>query len=96
MGFVKLFIKKFIQKYSKNTSVSPLVVQVECHDLENKEKEKGVFLSEADIKNAADYFYKKATLEVKHFAKESQYKNISVEKKNILYYTGRILPYIKK
>ena len=41
---------------------------------------------------AENYFFKKATLEVKKFAKPSQYEKISTEAKGILYYSGRILP----
>ena len=49
-------------------------------------------LSETEINNAYDYYYKKATQEVLTFAKENEYKNISKMNKEILYYTGRILP----
>ena len=44
------------------------------------------------INAAMQYFFKKATQEVKHFLPESKYKHISEEKSDILYYTGRILP----
>ena len=39
-----------------------------------------IILSDADLQEAANYFHKKATLEVKHFTKEKQYKDISVER----------------
>ena len=51
-----------------------------------------VALSEQNISSALDYFYSKATLEVKKFLKGKSYKNITIEKNGILYYTGRILP----
>ena len=41
---------------------------------------------------ALNYFYKKATLEIKRFLPKNVYKNICNEKGDILYYTGRILP----
>lgn len=46
-----------------------------------------------NMTNAAlQYFFKKASVEVKHFLPVSKYKNISEEKSGILFYTGRILP----
>ena len=51
-----------------------------------------VALSEQNISSVLDYFYSKATLEVKKFLKGKSYKNITNEKNGILYYTGRILP----
>ena len=50
-----------------------------------------VNLTDLDIKLALDYFYRKSTLEIKHFADKKVYEKISVEKDGILYYTGRIL-----
>lgn len=44
------------------------------------------------MKQAEDYFFKKATLEVKNFVKRSKYENVSQEIDGILYYSGRILP----
>ena len=41
---------------------------------------------------AQRYYFKKASDEVKHFLPESKYKNLSVEKTGILYFSGRILP----
>ena len=38
------------------------------------------------------YFYKKATLEIKHFLSKNAYKHISKERNEVLYFTGRILP----
>ena len=51
-----------------------------------------VALSEQNISSALDYFYSKATLEVKKFLKGKSYKNITNEKNGILYYTEHILP----
>ena len=51
-----------------------------------------VHLSEEDLNLALNYFYRKCTLEVKHFVDKKSYEKISVEKEGILYYSGRILP----
>ena len=48
-------------------------------------------LSEEILQTALNYFYKRATLEIKYFQNKNVYKNISKEKNGILYYTGRIL-----
>ena len=49
-------------------------------------------LSETEINLAKQYFFEKATSEVKQFLKPSQYQQITSERNGILYYTGRILP----
>ena len=49
-------------------------------------------VTEEEIHEAQEYFFRKATLERKHFLKKTTYKNITEERKGILYYTGRILP----
>ena len=51
-----------------------------------------VDLSDEMLITAINYFYKKATLEIKHFQNKKIYKSISKEKNEVLYYTGRILP----
>ena len=51
-----------------------------------------ITISENEIKRAMDYFFRKATLEIKRFQKVTAYEKISIEKNNILYYSGRILP----
>jgi len=50
-----------------------------------------ITISDDDIKSAEEYFYRKATMEVKHFVKPSQYERISEEVNGILYYSGRFL-----
>ena len=44
------------------------------------------------MKDALAYFFKKCTLEIKHFVPKQKYSNISTEIDGILYYSGRILP----
>ena len=50
-----------------------------------------VVLTDEEIQYAMDYFFKKATQEVKHFVNRKVYENISVERNGILFYTGRVL-----
>ena len=52
---------------------------------------KVVCLSQEDINAAMNYFYRKATEEIKHFYDKQKYQNIS-EVDGILFYSGRILP----
>ena len=47
-------------------------------------------MSDEEISASENYFFKKATLEVKEFVKENEYQ-ISFQKDGILYYKGRIL-----
>ena len=51
-----------------------------------------VHLTDEDISHSLLYFYRKCTAEVKQFVSKKAYGKISVEKDQILYYSGRILP----
>ena len=44
------------------------------------------------LMDAMNYFYRKATQEIKHFLPKKRFEKISKEKDGILFYTGRILP----
>ena len=57
-----------------------------------KQVSKIILFTENELKEAENYFFKKAPLEVKKFAKPSQYEKIFTEANGILYYSGRILP----
>ena len=56
------------------------------------EKESPLVLTEEEISDAKNYYFRKATAELKHFAKPSEYEAQSKEENGILFYTGRILP----
>ena len=56
------------------------------------EKESPLILLEEEISDAKNYYFRKATAEIKHFSKPAEYETISKEQDGILYYTGRILP----
>ena len=49
-------------------------------------------LSKHEIQRSENYFYQRATEEVKEFSKPSKYGKISSEKDKILFYTEQILP----
>ena len=88
---VLALVKRFISKCKKNHSkAAEELSSFEFPML--KEISKYPILQDEEIKNAMDYFYDKATNEVKKFCKKEKYENISYEKEGILYYTGRILP----
>ena len=48
-------------------------------------------LSDDEMKAAADYYFRKATCEVKKFTHASIYEKVSVEKNSIIYFKGRVL-----
>ncbi len=50
-----------------------------------------IFIPDEAFRKAEKYYFRKATQEIKHFLKESQYNKISKEVDGILFYTGRIL-----
>ena len=99
IAILKRFIKNFIKKYYKgvhpsddeqSSTNSEQLNNYRAH--ESSLQNKIVILSDEELQEASNYYYKKATLELKRFVKEIKYKNISVEKNEILYYTSRILP----
>ena len=49
-------------------------------------------LNDEEINNAENYFFQKATKEIKHFLNPLKFNKISMEKNGILYHIGRILP----
>ena len=48
-------------------------------------------LSQEEIQSAENYFFCKATGEVEHFSKKSEYESVTQRHNGILYYKGRIL-----
>jgi hypothetical protein len=50
-----------------------------------------VNITAAEMAEAADYFFRKATKEVKRFTKTAEYKHCSSEQNGILYFSGRLL-----
>ena len=50
-----------------------------------------LILTKEEIESAENYFFRKATKEIKQYTKKVEYKDVTEEKDKILYYTGRIL-----
>eukprot|EP00794_Sanderia_malayensis_P006911 gene6911-biopygen5645 len=57
-----------------------------------KQKSPGPVLTDQEIAHSENYFFKKATKEVKQFSSPAKYKKIALEKDGILVHVGRILP----
>ena len=51
-----------------------------------------ITLNDEEILAAKEYFFRKATPEVKKFIKPTQYQETSIERDSILCYSGKILP----
>ena len=51
-----------------------------------------MFIPDEDLASAENYFFRKATEEVKKFVNPKKYEQISKEHNGVLYYVGRILP----
>ena len=54
-------------------------------------EDRSVRLNPVELAAGEEYFYRKATAEVKQFNKPADYKQFSKEKNGILYFTGRLL-----
>ena len=59
---------------------------------ERKEQLTYVKIPEGELQEARNYLFRLATVEVKSSMKRERYEKISIEKDDILYYSGRILP----
>ena len=81
IAYLKKFIKNFVRTWSKKSENKP-VPPVGKID---------VFLTEEEVAEGERYYYRKATEEVKKFTKEEKIKDISIEKEDILYFTGRLM-----
>ena len=84
LALVQRFIKRL--KYATKNKQSRIPTTRSKSKSSNQQ-----IINDDDIKEAEDYFFEKATIEVKHFVKRAQYVNISEEINGILYYSGRIL-----
>ena len=75
----------FVLKFIKLVKTKP------PQKFQNNNDVNSITLSDEEILAAKEYFFRKATLEVKRFIKPTQYQKISIERDGILYYSGRIL-----
>ena len=92
IAYIQRFVRGFCQKYGKNLQ-APVPSVVSAASSPNPVKYEDVDpLTDDELNDAASYYYWKASLEVKHFAKSNTYKKISFERDSILHYKGRILP----
>eukprot|EP00794_Sanderia_malayensis_P019734 gene19734-biopygen14569 len=57
-----------------------------------KQKSPGPILTDQEIAHSENYFFKKATKEVKQFSNPAKYKKIALENDGIPVHVGRILP----
>ena len=77
------FVLRFIKKLQRKSKIGqPSIAQ--------KTSYSGILIDE-EITTSENYFFKRATLEVKEFVKENEYQKISFQKDGILYYKRRIL-----
>ena len=84
--FVLRFIDYFITKWGSEAQKKKMKIN------STSNMQKDLALKDEELDRASNYFFRKATDEVKKFVKEDKYMYISSEKNGILYYTGRILP----
>ena len=90
-------VKKFIDKCKlglqrKQCSKNDLVLSTQDKPLESTHTKTESIISESELQEASNYYFRKASLEVKKFNAKESYQTISSEKDGILYYNGRILP----
>ncbi len=100
VALVQLFIKKLRAKASArkvpqmNTGPEPAVLKLKVNNWERESRiplkkpheATAVTITAADMADAADYFFRKATKEVKQYTKTAEYKHCSSEREGILYF----------
>ena len=85
LGYVLRFVDRLKRVLTKPTDEEPTRRNT------SKPEPGNIILTDKEIREAENYYFRKATKEVKHFAKFKEYKDVTEEKDRILYYTGRIL-----
>ena len=81
LSFVLKFIRQLKRNVSQRASIKSSPSQADV-----------CILDDQSLKEAEDYFYRKATAEIHQFMKPSEYADKTKEVNEILYYSGRILP----
>ena len=87
MGYILRFISKLRPTFSPlwKPPQSPILPLVDSEPVDP------LLLSEYEINYAENYFFSIGTKEVKQYCPKKDYKDCTVEKNGILYYTSRIL-----
>ena len=104
----KIWLERLVQRLGRNPKKSArhshavnsdelvvnrsALVTLKCVDDEAVPDDHVAMLSDAEVQCALNYFFQKATEEVKHFMNPKYYENVSVEKNNIMYYNARVSP----
>ena len=96
MGCIQKFIRNTRNAVRRRKELTELVEERRClksipDGINECSEEDTIMFSDEELMTAFEYFYKKATLEIKEFREKKDYKNISEEVDGILYYKGRIL-----
>ena len=63
-----------------------------CNFLLSKRIPSSTQLTDSELDAAIEYFFKKGTREIYHFIQPKKYEKFTTRKKDLLVYTGRILP----
>ena len=82
-------VQKFIQKCKLKHNERQIDLKL---DGNNQYVKSNNIINENEFQTALNYYFQKATQEVKQFTPVQKYEKISLEKDGILYYNGRILP----
>ena len=88
MRFIKVIQRRLERKHLANCSNISSKNDLSVADVVSG----GIILSDNELQRAKDYYYRKASAEIKNFNNMDSYNKISNEKDGILYYTGRIHP----
>ena len=84
---------KTLSRFSSPTDINEKATRPMVRDTStsaNEALQNFTLLSDVEIQHSLNYFYRKATEELKSFVHPKLYENISVEKDDILYFTGRV------
>ena len=95
VALVKRFVKNLrnaVEVRRETNSRCKKVEERKLNENELKNLAAGNFISDEEINTAKEYYYQKATQEIKTFLKPSKYKDISTEVNGVLKFSGRILP----
>ena len=97
MGCVQRFIKNLKRAVRRRKDLPDIqkegrkCLKVIPDGLNETNEEDAIIFSDDEVMTALEYFYKKATLEIKEYRGKKDYQHIAEEVDGIMYYKGRVL-----
>ena len=92
IALVIRFVRNFCDSWKKKPVERRPPLNLTKEEFEKARRDYVPVLTDTELCNARNYYFRLATLEIQQFVKHELYSKLSKEHEGILYYTGRVLP----